>query len=94
MEWCEYNQLNRQAPPLRQIEPRSKQEEKEECWRREERYRLAQDVWYSDQRDTYDRYERYDRNQDNNGRYEKYNRDHSLGYNQRREDYAKYDDQP
>ena len=94
MERCEYNLLNRQAPPVRQIEPRSDQEEKEERWRREERYRPAQDVWYSDRRDTYDRYDRYDRHRDHNGRYERYNRDHSLGYNPRREDYGKYDDQP
>ena len=94
MERCEYNLLNRQAPPVRQIEPRSELEEKEERWRREERYRPSQDVRYSDRRDTYDRDDRYDRNWNNNGRYEKYNWDHSPGYNPRREDYGKYDDQP
>ena len=93
MERFEYNLLNRQAPPIRKIEPRRDQEEKEERWRLKERYRPAQDVRYSDRRDTYDRYDRYERNRDHNGRYERYNRDHSPGYSPRREDHGKYDDQ-
>ena len=73
MDRCEYNLLNRQAPPVRQIEPRSSRDEEDERWRREERYRPAQDVWYGDRRNNYDRYERYDRYRDYNGRYEHYN---------------------
>ena len=97
MERCDYNLLNRPAPLVQQIKPRSNQEEEEERWRREERYRPVQDVRYSDKKDAYDhdQYDRYERHQDYNGeRNERYNLDHSKGYNPRMEDCGKYEDQP
>ena len=83
MDRCEYNLLNRQAAPVRQIDTRSDREEEEERWHRDERYRPVQDVWYNDRRDTYDR-DRYDRYRDYNG--DRSDRDHSPSYNRRRED--------
>ena len=54
MDRYEYNRLNRQAAPVRHIEPRNDQEDKEEQFRRDDRNRPIQDVQYIDRRDNYD----------------------------------------
>ena len=95
MDRCEYNLLNRQETPIRQIETRIDYEAKEECWRRDEHYRPAQDVKYSDESYAYDQ-DWYDRYRDNNSdRYERDDEEHSLGYNRRWEEQQDtYDNRP
>ena len=83
MDHYEYNLLNWQAAPVQHIETRNDREDEEERFRRNDRYRLLQDIRYSDRQDNYD-WDWNDRSLDYNSN--RYDRNYSPDYNRRRDD--------
>ena len=82
---CEYNLLNRQAAPVRHIEPHNGQESEEERFRREDRYRPERGDRYNERRrDDYER-DRDDRRKEGYNQ-DRYERDYSPDYDRRRDD--------
>ena len=82
---CEYNLLNRQAAPVRHIEPRHGQDSEEERLRRDNRYRPERGDRYTERRrDDYD-HERDERRREGYNR-DRYERDYSPEYDRRRDD--------
>ena len=76
---CEYNLLNRQAAPVRHIEPRHGQESEEERFERDNRYRPERGDRYIDRRrDDYE-HDRDDRRKEGYNR-DRYEQDYSPDY--------------
>ena len=79
---CEYNLLNRQAAPVRHIEPRN-QDPDEDRFRRDDRYQRERGDRYTDRRR--DNYDREEKRRDSYPR-DRYDRDESPEDEQRREE--------